>query len=92
MTLGEVIVNGLIGATLLGVVYAVFRYDIVNPREAPGYSDIREALKRGKPLSSQWKPINDGNRAGYGIFALCLLVFGILLFTHRWLIEFIDRL
>jgi len=74
-----------------GAVYSVFRYDFVNPRDAPGYRDIHDALKYGKPLPSQWKPLDESNRAGYGIFAVCFLAFGTLIFTGRWLIELIDQ-
>ncbi|WP_036257557.1 hypothetical protein [Mesorhizobium sp. WSM3224] len=91
MTLGEMIVKGLMAATMLGVVYAIFRYDLVNPRNAPGYSDIRDALKHGKPLPSQWKQVDESNRAGYGIFAVCALTFGILIFAGARVAEFIDR-
>ncbi|RWM05679.1 MAG: hypothetical protein E5X80_25090 [Mesorhizobium sp.] len=92
MTLGEIVVNGLTGVALLGVVYSVYRYDFLNPRDAPGYKNIRDALKYGKPLSSQWKPLDESNRAGYGIFALSLLAFGILMFAGGRLIGLIDRL
>lgn len=91
MTLGEIVVNGLMGASLLGVVHSVYRYDFLNPSDAPGYRDIRDALKSGKPLPSQWKPLDESNRAGYGIFAVSFLAFGILIFTDKWLIELIDR-
>ena len=91
MTVGEIAINGLMGASLLGIVYSVYRYDFLNPRDAPGYRDIRDALKFGKPLPSQWKPLDDSNRAGYGMFAVCLLAFGILLFAGRWLVELIDQ-
>ncbi len=91
MTLGEIAINGLMGASLLGIVYSVYRYDFLNPGDAPGYRDIRDALKYGKPLPSQWKPLDESNRAGYGIFAVSCLAFGILIFTDRWLIELIDR-
>ncbi|RWC58233.1 hypothetical protein [Mesorhizobium sp.] len=91
MTFGEIVVNGLMGAALLGSVYSVYRYDFLNPRDAPGYRNIRDALKYGKPLLSQWKPLDESNRAGYGIFALSLLVFGILIFAGGRLTELIDR-
>ncbi|ESY64639.1 hypothetical protein X742_25840 [Mesorhizobium sp. LNHC232B00] len=35
--------------------------------------------------------MDESNRAGYGIFAVSLLAFGILIFTDRWLIELIDQ-
>lgn len=91
MTLGEIFINGLMGASLLGVVYSVYRYDFLNPRDAPGYRDFRDALKQGKPLPSQWKPLDESNRAGYGIFAVSLLAFGIVIFAGRWLAELIDQ-
>ncbi|MBN9217343.1 MAG: hypothetical protein J0I79_05270 [Mesorhizobium sp.] len=91
MTLGEIVVNGLMGASLLGAVYSVFRYDFLNPRDAPGYRDIRDALKYGKPLPSQWKRLDESNRAGYGIFAVCSLAFGIVIFADKWLAELIDQ-
>ncbi|ESY82504.1 hypothetical protein X740_06295 [Mesorhizobium sp. LNHC221B00] len=91
MTLGEIVVNGLMAAALIGGVYSICRYDFLNPGDAPGYRDIRNALRHGKPLPSQWKPLDESNRAGYGIFAVSLLAFGILIFTDRWLIELIDQ-
>ncbi|RUX33505.1 hypothetical protein EOA23_06585 [Mesorhizobium sp. M2A.F.Ca.ET.042.01.1.1] len=92
MTLGEMVINGLMGAAPLGAVYSVYRYDFLNPSDAPGFGNIRDALRYGKPLSSQWKPVDKSNRAGYGIFALSLLAFGFLMFAGGWLIELIDRL
>ncbi|MDX8452375.1 hypothetical protein RFM98_06375 [Mesorhizobium sp. VK9D] len=91
MTSGEIVINGLMGAALFGVVYSAYRYDFLNPSEAPGYRNIRDALKYGKPLSSQWKPVDESNRVGYGIFALSLLAFGVLLFAGGRLVELIDR-
>jgi hypothetical protein len=91
MTLGQIVINGLMGTALLGVVYSVYRYDFLKPSDAPGYRNIRDALKYGKPLPSQWKPLDESNRAGYGIFALSLLAFGVLMFAGERLIELIDR-
>ncbi|RWL99152.1 MAG: hypothetical protein EOR68_13685 [Mesorhizobium sp.] len=91
MTPGEVIIEGLMSATMIGAAFALLRYDLVSPRNAPGYRDIRDALKHGKPLPSQWKSVDESNRAGYGILALRFLSFGILVFAGARLAEFIDQ-
>ncbi|CAN7334218.1 hypothetical protein [Mesorhizobium sp. LjNodule214] len=91
MTLGELVVSCAMGAAGLGVVYSVVRYDLVDPRDAPGYRDIRDALRHGKPLPSQWKRFDDNNRVGYAILVLSFWVFGTLIFAHNWLAQFIDQ-
>jgi hypothetical protein len=86
------IINGSMGVALFGAVYSVCRYDFLNPSDAPGFGNIRDALKYGKPLSSQWKPVDESNRAGYGIFALSLFALGVLMFAGDQISDLIDRL
>ena len=91
MSLGQIVTNVLIIASILGAAYAFLRYDLVDPRKTPSFRDIQDALKHGKPISSQWKPFDEANRTGYGIWVLCFLAFGTLIFTHDWLAHFIDQ-
>jgi hypothetical protein len=91
MTLGEAVVGFAKGAAILGGIYALLRYDVVNPRDAPDLKQIGDALKRGKALSSQWKRVNDENRTGYGILAACFFLMMILVFAGGRLTHFIDQ-
>lgn len=91
MSLGQALVAFAAGGMILGLLYAGLRYDLYNHRDTPSLKDMGDALKRGKPISSPWKRVDDKNSAGYGILAACFLGLAVLMFTHNWLINLIDQ-
>ena len=91
ISLGAAVVGVAAGMMILGMLSGLLRNDIYNPRDTPDIKDVGDALRRGKAIKSQWKPVNEKNRVGYGIYAACFLGLTALIFSHRWLIDFINQ-
>ena len=91
MTLGEVVVGFAQIAAVIGAAYAQIKYRLVDSANAPTFNQVKDALRHGKALPSQWKPVDEENRAAYGLYAVCVLIFATLIFAGPWLTRFIDR-